>query len=146
MAKRNSTPLIDNIDLLRNAVRQVRQRHPFDIIAWVLLLDHLHAIWTLPPKDTDYPMRWRQIKANFSRYLPQGEHIRPSRIMKGERGIWQRRYWEHTIRDEIDLRRCLDYIHFKPVKHGYVHKVSDWPYSTFHHHIEKGVYPPDWGW
>jgi putative transposase len=85
------------------------------------------------------------IKSTFSRALPSGEHISASRSSKGERGIWQRRFWEHTLRDENDLVRHVDYIHFNPVKHGHVKHVIDWPYSTFHRMVRLGVYPQDWG-
>jgi REP element-mobilizing transposase RayT len=112
--------LVDYIDLLRQAFRYVRRRHPFDIEAIVVLPDHLHAIWMLPEGDADFALRWRLIKSMFSRGLPAGERTSASRAQKGERGIWQRRYWEHTLRDEEDFARYADYIHFNPVKHGHV--------------------------
>ena len=111
----------------------------------VVLPDHLHAIWTLPWDDADFPLRWRLIKTWFSRNLPLGEHRRASRVDKGERGIWQRRYWEHLIRDEIDFARHVDYIHWNPVKHGFVARAKDWPYSTFHRFVRDGVLTEDWG-
>ena len=98
----------------------------------VVLPEHLHAVWTLPKNDNDFAKRWMLIKSNFSRQLPTTERINKSRKTKGERGIWQRRYWEHLIRDEIDYQRHVEYIHYNPVKHGYVDKPTDWKYSTIH--------------
>ena len=141
---RDTGALIIHIDSLRAAVRAVRTRHPFDIVAWVVLPDHLHCIWTLPAGDADYPGRWRGIKQRFSSSVPQGERRSPVREGRGERGIWQRRYWEHTIRDERDLQAHVDYIHINPLKHGRVSRVSDWPYSTFHRYVRDGIYPADW--
>ncbi|WP_441244901.1 REP-associated tyrosine transposase [Tardiphaga sp. 768_D3_N2_1] len=142
---RHSSLLIDRIDALRNAFRDVQQRHPFVMDAVVILPEHLHAIWTLPENDSDFSTRWRQIKASFSRTLPADEMISNSRIAKGERGIWQRRFWEHTLRDETDFERHCDYIHFNPVKHGHVSRVRDWPYSSFARMVRSGSYPEDWG-
>jgi putative transposase len=136
--------LVDHVDLLREAFRYVRRRHPFDIEAIVVLPDHLHAIWTLPENDSDYALRWRLIKSAFSRGLSKGERISPSRAGKGERGIWQRRYWEHTLRDEQDFARHADYIHYNPVRHGYVSRVRDSRHSSFRRMVRLGVYPPDW--
>jgi len=144
LAERSRTIFVDNIDLLRESIRQVKSVHPFQIVAMVVLPDHLHSIWTLPSDDCDYSTRWRQIKSGFSRALPPSEHISASRKAKQERGIWQRRFWEHTVRDEADLSRCADYIHFNPVKHGLANKVSAWPYSTFHRFVEQGMYSVDW--
>jgi putative transposase len=136
--------LIREIDLLRETVRRVRERHPFLIDAWVVLPDHLHCIWTLPPGDSDFSMRWRLIKSGFSRALPNTERRSDVRKDAGERGIWQRHYWEHLIRDEADYQRHADYVHVNPLKHGYVKRVADWPYSTFHRYVAKGMYPADW--
>jgi putative transposase len=99
----------------------------------------------LPEGDSDYSTRWALIKAGFSRQGPATEWRRPSRIEKGERGLWQRRYWEHLIRDERDYERHVDYIHYNPVKHGYVAHASDWPYSSIHRYIAAGVMTKDWG-
>ena len=132
LADRRLRLLTEHIGSLRTAFREVRARHPFTIDAIVILPDHLHAIWTLPEADADFALRWRLIKSKFSRALPRGEWISSSRMEKAERGIWQRRYWEHTLRDETDLVRHVDYIHFNPVKHGHVTRVRDWPYSSFH--------------
>jgi putative transposase len=144
LADRRSRLLTDQVDLLRAAFGLVRGRHPFAIDAIVVLPDHLHAIWTLPEGDADYPSRWRLIKAAFSRALPGAESVSKSRLAKGERGVWQRRYWEHTLRDEDDFVRHVDYIHFNPVKHGHVRRVKDWPHSSFHRMVRLGHYPQDW--
>jgi len=138
--------LTDNITSLRRVFRKVRHDHPFHIDAIVVLPEHLHCIWTLPPGDADYKTRWALIKAGFSRLLPPTEPRSNSRIARGERGVWQRRYWEHLIRDERDLRKHIDYIHWNPVKHGWVQRVSDWPYSSFHRYVQRGLYPEEWAW
>jgi REP-associated tyrosine transposase len=109
-----------------------------------VLPDHLHAIWTLPKGEWDFATRWRLAKATFSRGLPGGVWVSPSRARKGERGIWQRRYWEHTLRDEDDSARHADYIHFNPVKHGHVRRVVDWPYSSFHRMVRLSLYTAEW--
>ena len=132
LVDRRSRLLTENIDLLRSAFRYTRARHRFTVDAIVVLPDHLHTIWSLPEGDHDFALRWRLIKSAFSRELPGGEPISESRAAKGERGIWQRRYWEHTLRDERDLERHIDCIHFNPVKHGHVSQVKAWPYSSFH--------------
>lgn len=111
----------------------------------VVLPEHLHCLWRLPPGDADFSTRWKKIKAAFSRAQPKTELRSASRAAKGERGIWQRRFWEHAVRDEADWRRHVDYIHFNPVKHGHVPRVADWPYSTFHDYVRRGLYPVDWG-
>jgi putative transposase len=144
LTDRNLSLLVRHIDLLRTAFRDARRRHPFEIDAIVVLPDHLHAIWTLPEDDADFALRWRLIKSAFSRSLPGGECISASRVSKGERGIWQRRYWEHTLRDEADFERHVDYIHFNPVKHGHARRVQDWPHSSFHRMVRLGIYPLDW--
>ena len=144
LAERRLGLLTGNIDALRSAFRGTRAAHPFTVEAIVVLPDHLHTIWNLPENDCDYSTRWRLIKSGFSRALPPGERISKSRRDKGERGIWQRRYWEHTLRDERDFARHMDYIHFNPVKHGLVTRVRDWPHSSFHRFVRNGVYPQDW--
>ncbi len=144
LAERRLRLLTEHIEELRAAFRETRQRHPFTIDAMVVLPDHLHAVWTLPDGDANFATRWRLIKSRFSRSLATGERISDSRAAKGERGIWQRRYWEHTIRDESDFERHLDYIHINPLKHGLVQRVRDWPYSSFHRMVKLGVYPEDW--
>lgn len=144
LERRANALLVQEIDTLREVVRQVKAKHPFHIDGWVVLPDHLHALWTLPPGDNDYSLRWRLIKSGFSRALPRTEHISQIRQAAGERGIWQRHFWEHWIRDATDYRQHLDYIHLNPLKHGLVAKVKDWPYSSFHRHVAAGVYPADW--
>jgi putative transposase len=145
LAERSSRLLVDRVDALREVVRDVRKAHPFEIIARVVLPDHLHAVWQLPQEDADYPMRWALIKSNFSRTIPKGERIRDSRKKKGERGIWQRRFWEHLIRDDADLQQHVDYTHYNPVKHGYVERSIDWQFSSFHRHLGFGWVTADWG-
>jgi len=141
---RNSRLLVQHIGVLRDAVREVRQRAPFHIDAWVVLPEHLHCLWTLPEDDVDYSGRWQAIKMAFSRKIPAGEYRSAGRTSKRERGIWQRRFWEHTIRDEQAYAAYMDYIHFNPVKHGHVAHVADWPYSSFHHAVAQGLYPREW--
>jgi putative transposase len=136
--------LTDHIEPLRAVFRTVKQHHPFNIDAIVILPDHLHCIWTLPEGDDDFSMRWRQIKSAFSRQIPLGERRSSSRSKKGERGIWQRRYWEHAIRDDDDYQRHVDYIHYNPVKHGHVAQPAEWPHSSFLRFVRLGVYPFDW--
>jgi putative transposase len=144
LADRSQSLLTDNIALLRSAFEYARERHPFAVDAIAILPDHLHAIWTLPGGDSDFSLRWRLIKTVFSRALPHGESRSDSRQDKGERGIWQRRYWEHLIRDEADFSRHVDYIHINPVKHGLVSRVTDWPHSSFHRFVRAGILPKDW--
>jgi len=144
IADRSSCLLVERIDLLRHAFRTVKNEHPFEVTAVVILPDHLHCIWALPPGDTDYPTRWKRIKAAFSRGLPKHEPRSASRITKGERGIWQRRFWEHTLRDEADLQRHIDYIHYNPVKHGHATSAMAWPHSSFRKFVKQGIYPENW--
>ncbi|GGO82002.1 transposase [Marinobacterium nitratireducens] len=141
---RSSTLLTDHIETLRQAFRQTRAAMPFTLEAAVVLPEHLHCIWTLPANDADFPRRWRYIKGTFSRKLPRLDAHSASRVKKGERGIWQRRYWEHLIRNERDLHRHLDYIHYNPVKHGLVSQAREWPYSSFHRFVKQGYYSLDW--
>jgi len=144
-ANRSPGPLIDHIDHLREAFRIVRAEHPFEIDAIVILPDHLHTLWTLPLGDFDYAQRWKKIKAAFSRRMSKNEPRSASRTNKGERGIWQRRYWEHTIRNDEDFKAHVDYIHFNPVKHGHVATACAWPHSTFAQFVAHGLYPLEWG-
>jgi putative transposase len=144
LAVRSQDWLVKHIELLRDVFRAVRTRHPFDMIAMVVLPDHLHAIWQLPPNDADYPLRWSLIKSGFSRSSPKVERIRNSRQLKRERGIWQRRYWEHQIRDDRDLQTHVDYIHYNPVKHGHVVNPVDWPHSSIHRYIASGKLSSRW--
>jgi putative transposase len=143
--KRSGNDLLTrHIDVLRAVVRSVRQRHPFRIRGWVVLPDHLHCVIELPSGDADFACRWRLTKAGFSKAIPSTETISAVRRRRGERGVWQRRYWEHLIRDEADFAAHMDYVHINPVKHGLVERVIDWPYSTFHALVENGIYPSDW--
>jgi len=145
LAERSGRLLVEYIEALRRAFRLEMDAHPFSIEAQVVLPDHLHAIWTLPLEDSDFAGRLRRIKAAFSRAVPAAEHRSTSRIAKAERGVWQRRYWEHLIRNEDDLRAHVDYIHYNPVKHGHVQQVIDWPHSSFHRYVRRGILPADWG-
>jgi putative transposase len=142
--RQNNRQLTENIDLLRRVFRDVKTNHPFVLDAAVVLPEHMHCIWTLPAGDSDYKTRWALIKAGFSRALPAVERRSQSRAKRGERGIWQRRFWEHLIRDERDFARHVDYIHWNPVKHGWVKHAQDWPYSSFHLYVRRGIYPADW--
>ena len=141
---RRSDLLVAEIDALRRAVRAARARHPFHIDAWVVLPDHMHCLWTLPPGDCDFPVRWRTIKALFSRSVPPAAHRRASLVRKREAGVWQRRYWEHAIRDDRDYAMHMDYIHFNPVKHGLAARPADGPFSSFAACVTRGLYPNDW--
>jgi putative transposase len=151
--------------VLREVLREARQARPFTIEAWVLLPDHIHCIWTLPEDDTNYSMRWGWIKKEFTKRVritvgdgvgdgkeemvgaahPTVGMLSTSRLRKREGTIWQRRFWEHVIRDEADFRVHCDYIHFNPVKHGLAPRPIDWPYSTFHRFVKDGLYPESWG-
>ena len=144
LANRHSSLLTEHITGLRGAFREVMTKHPFNIDAMVVLPNHLHCIWTLPPGEDNFSMRWRQIKTVFSKGLPPIEVRSASQIKQGERGIWQRRFWEHAISHEEDYRRHVDYIHYNPVKHGYVPHVADWPYSSFHRFVREGIYAANW--
>jgi putative transposase len=149
---------------LREGIQEVRQSMPFTIEAWVLLPDHLHTIWTLPEGDANYQARWaiikRAVTKRFLSTVPDesqinmvrkthstypGNNLSASMQRRQEGGFWQRRLWEHAIRDEADFHRHLDYLHWNPVKHGYVKKPMDWPYSTLHRFVAQGLYPSDWG-
>ncbi len=140
---------VDAVQLLGEVMRSVRTRWPFRTVAMVVLPDHLHCIWEQPRTDPDHSVRWRRIKAEFSKLwlnesgrepFPRNERLRP-----GEREVWQRRYWEHLIRDGHDLETHLDYVHFNPVKHGLVCRPSEWPWSTYHRFERLGHYPSNWG-
>lgn len=136
--------LTRHITELREAVRLVRRDFPFEIHAWVVLPDHLHCVIELPEGDSDFALRWRLIKIRFSKSLPKTELRSETRVRRGERGIWQRRFWEHLIRDDQDFAAHMDYVHINPLKHGLVTGVADWPFSTFHRLVEEGVYPANW--
>ncbi|UOP05194.1 REP-associated tyrosine transposase [Conchiformibius kuhniae] len=136
--------LVRHIADLRRTFSEVKQKYDFEIIAACILPEHLHLLMRLPPDDNRYPMRLRLIKSAFSRAIPKTEAVSLSRQRKNERGIWQRRYWEHEIRNQQDLNAHIDYIHFNPVKHGYVVRVKDWQYSSFHRYVRQGILPLDW--
>ena len=133
---------------LEEAIAGVRVRHPFEVDAQVVLPDHLHAVWALPEGDADYSTRWRLIKSSFTRACLQSQPAaasNASRAAKGEQTVWQRRFWEHLIRDTRDFAAHVDYIHYNPVRHGLVAAPRDWPHSTFAEWVARGVYEPDWG-
>ena len=142
---RRRTLLVDHIDILSKAVTETRQSRPFEIKAFVVLPDHLHAIWSLPSGDSDFSTRWRLIKNRFARVLPKEEQLSSTRIARNERGVWQRRFWEHLIRDEADYARHVEYCYINPLKHRLVTQVRDWPHSSFHRDVRAGIFPPDWG-
>jgi putative transposase len=144
LLERKRDLLVRHIDDLREAVRVTKRERPFHIDAWVVLPDHMHTVWTLPPGDDDFSNRWKSIKIRFVQKLPRTERRSNVRVAKGERGIWQRRFWEHVIRDDNDYARHIDYVHWNPMKHGLVKKVSDWPFSSFHRYVKEGLYPEDW--
>jgi putative transposase len=144
LADRRGRVLTANIDALRAAFRETRAARPFEIVAVVVMPNHLHCIWTLPAGDVDNPRRWSQLKAAFSRRVPHEDVVCRSRIERRERGIWQRRYWERCIVDEDDLRSHVDYIHYNPVKHGAASRAYDWPHSSFRLWVAEGAYPEDW--
>jgi REP-associated tyrosine transposase len=138
----NRYPLFNNsaaVQHLRTTFRSVMNRHPFTIDAIVIMPDHLHCIWTLPDDDSNYSTRWRLIKTGLTKKL------RPAQVSKTPKPPWQKRYWEHTLRDQRDFNRHVDYIHFNPVKHRYVTRAVDWPYSSIHQFVRNGILPVDWG-
>ena len=133
---------------LREGIEKTREGYPFVIDAWVLLPDHLHCIWTLPPGDANFGIRWAMIKRHVSKHCKRLKHdnwLNESKRKRKESTVWQRRFWEHQVRDERDYKIHADYIHFNPVKHGVVRYVKDWPYSTFHRYAKNGIYPENWG-
>jgi putative transposase len=144
LLNRDKSLLVDYIVELREAVQFVKERRPFYIHAWVVLPDHMHAVWTLPDGGFDYSARWWEIKKQFSKSLALNEARSVVRKQSGERGIWQRRFWEHTIKDERDYRHHIDYVHVNPFKHGLVERVVDWPFSSFHRAVKQGIYDASW--
>lgn len=143
LLERCSRLLVGHIDAFREAVRLCARR-PFHIDAWVVLPDHTHCVWTLPPGNADYSARWKSIKIAFAKTLPKTGRLSAVRARKGERGIWQRRFWEHTIRDDRDYAAHVDYVHINPLKHGLVQQVNEWPYSSYHGFVASGLYLHDW--
>lgn len=134
---------------MRLAIAQTRAKWPFAIDAWVLMPDHLHCIWTLPPGDADFATRWSLIKRRTSQAVKEGYLttglLTASKVSRRELTFWQRRYWEHRIRDDLDFERHVDYIHYNPVKHGHGASPGDWPYSSIHRYRQNGLYPANWG-
>ena len=144
LADRSERLLTENIALLRRAFAIARRNSPLTIEAIVILPDHLHCMWTMPSGDRDFSSRWQLIKARFSQGVSHAENVSASRAARHERGIWQRRFWEHAIRDENDYAAHLDYIHYNPVKHGHARRAVDWPLSSLHRYVRLGAYPVDW--
>jgi putative transposase len=141
---RSSALLTQKIDILRDATRWTLKHYPFHIDAFVVLPDHIHAVWTLPTDDTDFSTRWRMIKSRFARSIPQQESRTRVQRKRGEREIWQRRFWEHLIRDKADYAHHIEYCYINPVKHALVSRVQDWPHSSFHRDVHAGIFPEDW--
>lgn len=144
LLERRRTLLVNHVDALREAFRVAQATRPFKVLAIVVLPDHLHCIWQLPAGDADNATRWRHIKSTFSRSLPTTERRSRRRVTKAERGIWQRRFWEHLIRDERDLCAHVDYVHFNPVKHGHVARADEWAWSSIHRYVCDGRVSGDW--
>ncbi|MCK4841143.1 MAG: transposase [Methylococcales bacterium] len=144
LKNRQQNYLTTYVDALRDSFAYVKKHQPFEIIAIVILPEHLHCLWHLPRGDDNYAGRWRAIKSRFTRALiKSGADLHKNK--RGEYNLWQSRYWEHSIRDESDLLRHIDYIHYNPVKHGYVDNVKDWSFSSFHQFVEEGTLPQNWG-
>ena len=143
LARRGDDLLVREVDRLRGAVRATMQERPFTIVAWVVLPDHLHAVWTLPEGDRDFSTRWGAIKARFLMDMDAGR-LRSSHMARREKGIWQRRFWEHHIRDEADFDAHVRYCWGNPVKHGLVARAVDWPHSSIHRDIRLGRVEPEW--
>lgn len=138
----------DFLQAFKNSIKQIQQQYHFEIIAWVQLPDHLHCIWKMPENDANYSMRWSQIKRLTTQACPQYQlslnELSHSKAKRHERGVWQRRFFEHQIKDEADLIKHMDYLHYNPIKHGLVTRVLDWPYSSFHRCVRQGFYAEDW--
>jgi len=141
---RGSDLLVKHFDLFKSSYLWVKQNQPFETVAIVVLPDHVHLIWRLPLDDADYSTRVRLIKRSFTRAIMKAGVLLQKRT-NGERSFWQRRFWEHQVRDDQDLLNQVDYIHYNPVKHGMVGHVKDWPYSSFHRYVREGKLPLDWG-
>lgn len=139
----------DFLHVFKQSIKYIQHRYPFEILAWVQMPDHLHCIWQMPIDDANYSMRWSQIKRLTTQSCPQyhlsHDKLNASKIKRNEKGVWQRRFYEHEIRNEQDLKNHLDYLHYNPVKHGLVDNVGDWQYSSFHRLVGEGYYPADWG-
>ncbi|WP_457646876.1 REP-associated tyrosine transposase [Profundibacter sp.] len=144
LARRGGDLLVERIDDLRAAFSATMAQRPFICDSMVVLPDHIHAVWTLPKGDADFSTRWRVIKGRFSHRVEVEMPQRQSLVSKREKGIWQRRFWEHLIRDERDYRNHVEYCWGNPVKHGFVERAVDWPFSSIHREIKHGVVPPEW--
>jgi putative transposase len=144
LADRGSDVLVREIGALREAVREVRSERSFGIDAWVILPDHMHAVWTLPEGDADFSTRWKDIKTRFTKAVGIVGWRSSSKVAKGEAGLWQRRFWDHHIRDEQDYANHVCYCWINPVKHGLVERAVDWPYSSIHRDIARGIVEPEW--
>jgi len=144
LKNRKEEYLTNYIEQLRESFRTVKRQYPFKVDAIVVLPDHLHTVWTLPAEDAHYSERWKAIKSRFTRLLIK-EELRLYKNKKGEYNLWQRRFWEHQIRDDLDLQRHVEYIHYNPVKHGYVKQVKDWPFSSFHRFVKNDYLDSNWG-
>jgi REP-associated tyrosine transposase len=144
LADRGSDLLVKQIERLRRAYANLEMRLPFETVAICILPDHIHALWQLPDGDADYAARWSLFKSAFSRGLAPAPARSASKIIKREKGIWQRRYWEHAIPGDADFEHHVNYIHYNPVKHGLVTRVADWPFSSFHRYVAEGILPADW--
>lgn len=137
LADRKSRLLVDYFDFLRLSVQKTKAKHPFHMNAWVVLPDHMHCIWTMPTDDDDFSARWWMLKSTFSRNYHK-------KVDNPGKSVWQNRFWEHAIRNQEDFNNHMDYIHINPLKHGHVDKVYQWPYSSFHYLVTKGVYSREW--
>jgi putative transposase len=144
LADRQSDLLVTEIERLRRSYRNVQKRYPFKTIAICILPDHLHAIWELPPTDADFSLRWSLVKRGFSTGLNANDTRSASKKTKREKGVWQRRFWEHEIRDDRDLENHVAYVYSNPVKHGLVTRPIEWPFSSFHRDVELGIFTQDW--
>ena len=144
LAARGSDLLVREISRLREAVAATRAERPFGIDAWVVMPDHLHCVWTLPEGDADFSVRWKDIKTRFTKSVGRVGRRSASKIAKGEAGLWQRRFWEHHIRGEADYAAHVRYCWINPVKHGFVERAVDWPYSSIHRDITRGIVEPEW--
>ena len=144
LADRGARLLVEEIDRLRAAVRETMAERPIKVDAWVVLPDHMHAVWTLPEGDAGYSVRWKDIKTRFTKSVGRVGQRSPSKIAKGEAGIWQRRFWEHHIRDDRDFITHLRYCWWNPVKHGFVERPVDWPYSSIHREVRLGRVEAEW--
>jgi putative transposase len=143
LRNRKSSLLVEQVHLLKDAFQKVKMLHPFRIMAYVILPDHLHMIWQLPPEDSNYSQRWKKIKTLFSKSLNKS-HPSLMKTKHNEYCLWQRRFWEHTIRDETDFENHINYIHYNPIKHGLVRSLHLWPHSSFHHYVHIGRLPKNW--